>query len=360
MRVGLAATLVDGPESGAGRRWLALAEALAALGVEVVLFLPERARMRPRNVEVAVLPIPSSPTAVRVAAERIHLPRAIRKAGIHLLDTDHYPIPPVPKGTRLVATVHDLRALADVPGIPLHRRLLARRIYRSSVLRADAVVAVSAFTASEIERRLGIPRDRVAVVPNAADHLMPPAFPPPEADFLLHVGHVEPRKNLGVLVEALSLLGRRGSRPRLLLVGREGGKGTCLRLRRLAERIGVGDRLEFAGARTDAELPTLYASCLAAVFPSLYEGFGIPLLEAMRCGAPVLASAAGAHADVAGDAALLFDPSDPEELAARIASVAADPGLRARLREAGRRRAAKFSWRDSAQRLAEVYRSLAG
>lgn len=325
-----------------------------------MLFLPERARIEPRGVEVIRLPIPLSPAPARVAAERFHFPRAAKRSGIALLDTDHYPIPPLPRGVRLVASVHDLRALADLPGIALHRRLLARRIYRSSLARADAIVAVSAFTASEIEGRLGVPRERVSVVPNAADHLRAPETPPAPGDFLLHVGHLEPRKNLGLLVAALPLLERRGLRPRLLLVGREGTRGTVRRLRDLAARLGVGDLLELPGPRSDSELATLYASCLAAVFPSLYEGFGIPLLEAMRCGAPVLASNAGAHPEVAADAALFFDPRDPEELAARIASVASGGATRERLGEAGRRRAARFSWRESAEGLAALYRSLAG
>jgi len=361
LRVGLAATLVDGPESGAGRRWLSLARALPSFGIETVLFVPERVRSVPEagNLTVVRLPIPLRPLAARIAAERVRLPRAVREAGVAVLDIDHHPVPRLPPGTRVVFTVHDLRALADLPGIPLHRRLLARRVYRSSLERADAVVAVSAFTADEIEHRLGFQRQRIAVVPNAADHLDPPAAPPPLGGFLLHVGHLEPRKNLRLLVEALARLGRRGLRPRLLLVGREGRKGEARALLDLARELRVADRMEISGATSDADLPALYASCLAAVFPSLYEGYGIPLLEAMRCGAPVIASKSGAHPEVAGDAALFFDPRDPDDLAARIASVAGDEGLRARLREAGRRRSSAFCWRRSAERLAEVYRSLA-
>jgi glycosyltransferase involved in cell wall biosynthesis len=323
-----------------------------------VLFLPERARIEPRGVEVVRLPIPLSPSAARIAAERIHLPRAAKGSGVGLLDTDHYPIPPLPRGIRLVATVHDLRALADLPGIALHRRLFARRVYRSSLAKADAIVAVSEFTASEIAGRLGIPRGRVSVVPNAADHLRAPETPPAAGGFLLHVGHLEPRKNLDLLVEALPPLQRRGLRPRLLLVGREGRRGTVRSLRGLAARLGVGDLLDLPGARSDSELATLYASCLAAIFPSLYEGFGIPLLEAMRCGALVLASNAGAHPEVAAEAALLFDPRDPEDLASRIASAATGGATRERLVEAGKRRAAQFSWRNSAGNLAAVYRSI--
>ena len=322
-----------------------------------MLFLPERARIEPRGVEIVRLPIPLSPTAARVTAERIHLPRAAKGSGVGLLDTDHYPIPPLPRGIRLVATVHDLRALADLPGIALHRRLLARRVYRSSLARADAIVAVSEFTASEIAGRLGIPRGRVSVVPNAADHLRAPETRPAAGGFLLHVGHLEPRKNLRILLEALAILGNRGLQPRLVLAGREGRKGEARALRGLANRLGVARQVEMRGPVDEATLPALYASCSAAVFPSLYEGFGIPLLEAMRCGAPVLASRAGAHPEVAGDAALLFDPREAGELADQVESIEREPGLRARLGKAGAQRAATFSWRRSAERLAMVYGS---
>jgi glycosyltransferase involved in cell wall biosynthesis len=336
VRVGLAATLVSGPESGAGRRLLSLAPALADRGVEVVLFVsrwsPPPIEPRP-NLQVVPLPIPPRPTAVRSMAERFHLPRAAREAGVAILDSDHVPIPPL-RGAKTVATVHDLRALAGYA--PADRRLVARQIYRASLRRAAAIVAVSRFTAGEIERRLGVTGDRIAVVPNAGDHLAapePPSFP---GDTLVHVGHLEPRKHLDLLVEAFARVVRRGFPLRLALAGREGTRGAARHLLDLAARLGVRERVRIPGPVAEAELPRLYASCLAAVFPSVYEGFGIPLLEAMRCGAPVLASRAGAHPEVAGDAALFFEPDDEKGLAEEIERIVQEPATRERLREAGK------------------------
>ena len=363
MRVGLVATLVSGPASGAERRLLCLAPRLAARGIEVVLFVSDRIERFPLppgdRITFIPLGIPPRPALARAAAERLLLPRAVRRHRLDLLDIDHYPIPPI-RDTPVVATLHDLRHLGGHPRAPLARRLLARRVYATSLARAAAVVAVSAFTARQIEERLGVPRARLTVVPNAADHLESPVRPVAAGDSLLHVGHVEPRKNLEVLIEALPRLDARGIRLRIELAGREGKRGTVRRLRSRAARLGVDDRIRFAGRVPDSDLPRLYGACFAAVFPSKYEGFGIPLLEAMRCGAPVVASNAAAHPETGGDGALYFDPSDPGALASRVERLIREPASREAAREAGRARAAQFSWDRSAERLIEVYRTVAG
>jgi alpha-1,3-rhamnosyl/mannosyltransferase len=211
---------------------------------------------------------------------------------------------------------------------------------------------------------LSVPSDRIVVIPGAPD----PGFRPPgeravveakarwdlREPYVVHVGYQSPRKNLASLVRALALA--KASSLSLVLVGREGP--STPELKALAQERGLTERIRFLGYVEREALPSLYAGAACAVLCSLDEGFGLPALEAMACGAPVVATRVGSLPEVAQDAALWVPPNDDAALASAIDQVARDSGLSASLRDKGLKRAAEFSWERTARETVEIYRSL--
>jgi glycosyltransferase involved in cell wall biosynthesis len=177
--------------------------------------------------------------------------------------------------------------------------------------------------------------------------------PPRPGEYLLYLGRRDPHKNLDRLLGAYARLGREA--PELWLAGPADPAATAP-LRARAETLGIAERVRFLDGVPYAELPALLSGALALAFPSLCEGFGLPVLEAMACGAPVVTSKGSSLEEVAGDAALLVDPSSEGELAEALRSVVRDAGLRARLRERGLERAKAFRWERTGAETAAVLR----
>jgi glycosyltransferase involved in cell wall biosynthesis len=266
----------------------------------------------------------------------VALPRAARKRGIEVL---HCPTFRAPLSTAmpLVVTVHDLAVLRH-PGMfnqwsRHYSRLAVPRVAQAARL----VIAVSEFTRREVVELLRVPEKRVRVIPNAVAAPFAPEGPRAEGDYVLAVGTLEPRKNLVRVVEAAKRIGAE-----LRVVGARGWGGVDVN--------GAGVR--WLGFVDDDELAALYRGARAVAYPSLYEGFGIPVLEAMACGAPVVTSAGGATEEVAGNAAVLVDPLDAGAIAAGIEQAAARAH---ELREKGLARARKYSWDDVARQTRAAY-----
>ena len=258
-----------------------------------------------------------------------------------------------------VATIHDLMPL-DYPDqylaayVALFRRTVSR-IARD----ADALIAVSQYTKDSIVERLGVAPDRIVVVHHGVDDRFRPA---PAAQvsairrklglrgpYILFVGTAEPRKNLLHLVDAFALLCRR--RPgdlELVLAGKAAWGSASLQARITA--LGLGARIHLPGHIAGSDLPALYSGAAVFVLPSLAEGFGMPILEAMACGVPVVASNTTALPEVYGDAALGFDPTSSEAIALALERVLDDPTLRAGLVMRGLKRAACFTWEKAARK----------
>jgi glycosyltransferase involved in cell wall biosynthesis len=235
---------------------------------------------------------------------------------------------------------------------------------------ADRVIAVSEHTARDLEELLGVARERVRVVYEAAKTLYRPLddaavaavrrrYDAP-AGYLLFVGTIEPRKNLDTLLRALAALnsGRGGATvgevPPLLVVGRPGW--LYEETFRLVEALNLRGVVRFLGAASTEDLLGLYNGAVALACPSLYEGFGLPPLEAMACGTPVVCSDTSSLPEVVGDAGLLVPPLDVAAWAEALARVVADARLQAELRGRGVQRAKMFSWRRAASETLEVYR----
>lgn len=248
---------------------------------------------------------------------------------------------PIRSRAPLVVTVHDLAVFRLPEAFPPWTRTYSRLVVPRVVRAARIVAAVSEFTASELESVLRIPRERIRVVPNAPAESFVEHGPRADGDYVLAVGTLEPRKNLARAIEAAKRVGLP-----LRVAGMEGWGGV--------EAEGPG--VTWLGFATDDELARLYRGALCVVYPSLYEGFGIPVLEAMACGVPVVTSRGGATEEVAGGAAVLVDPYDVGSIADGIRDAIA---RRDDLRAAGLRRARDYTWDASAQLLLEAYEDAA-
>ena len=275
-----------------------------------------------------------------------------------LLWVPHYNAPLWHAG-RTVLTIHDIApiALPQILGNAL-KRGYARLLIQRAIQQASAILCVSNFTLSELTR-LGVPQEKLTVSHPGLDSAWPLSAPPHrEPDgvpYLLFVGNIKPNKNLGLLLGAFASIQDRVPF-RLVLAGRIQGLGTADSAV-LQQAASLGDRVHFTGEIDDATLQSLYAGAAALVLPSLYEGFGLPLLEAMQLGCPVLASSAASLPEVGGDAALYFDPHSVSDLAACLLQVS-DSAAMDSLRARGRLRVTHFSFARCAQQTAAVINRL--
>jgi glycosyltransferase involved in cell wall biosynthesis len=367
MRIAIDARLWGEPTSGIGRYTRFLVEALLAAA-------PDAGWILYTDRPVQDLPPRAEP---RCLLERRRLVWTLWTAARDLarrpVDLFHgvtgFELPRVRRTTRLVTTVHDLIPLRLPALVPRRHRWAVRTLLPGALQRAARVIAVSEATRAELLERYWLPPEQVVVVPEAADPRFAAATPDEAArvrdrhglagPYVLFVGLLEPKKNLPVLLEAVAALRRGGhwGATSLAIAGAAGWGDLALEAR--VARLGLDRVVRLLGAVPDADLPGLYAGAEAFAFPSLWEGFGLPVLEAMAAGAPVVASRRGAIPEVAGDAALLVEP-EVAPLAEALGRLLADAALRERLRAAGRERARAFSWERSARETLAVYRAALG
>lgn len=302
------------------------------------------------------------------AREQLVVPWAARRAGIDVLHVPHYVTPLLFPG-RLVVTVHDIIHVLFPEFLP-HRLGFgyARFLIRLAVRRARRVVTVSETTASDLRRLFGASGDRLRVIPNGVhESFFTPVDPTGEAarrarlgvdpPYLLHVGNHKPHKNAEGVLKAYHILASQDEEdlPPLIMAGGFEQGGT---LWQRAQAMGLGDRVRCLGHVEQDDLVALYRGAMAFVYPTLYEGFGLPVLEAMASGLPVVAGDVAAVREVAGDDAVRVNPRDVVAIAAAIRRVLDHPQLRASLAERGRRTAARYRWRQAAEATLAVYRAV--
>lgn len=269
-----------------------------------------------------------------------------------------------------VFTIHDLIFL-HFPQyhLPLNRWYLSLMLPRF-LRRADRLIAVSENTKRDVVKLMNIPPEKITVIYEGVN----PAFKPlgdPGAgarvrekyklpdQFLLYFATLEPRKNLATLLDAYhTLLGSGRTMPALVVAGRKGWLYQPI-FERVRE-LGLAERVHFTDWIDEQDAPVLMNAASTFIYPSLYEGFGLPPLEAMACGTPVICSNASSLPEVVGDGGLLFEPKDAGALATAITRVLGDEGLRAQLRERGIAQASKFTWERAARETLSVYRAVAG
>lgn len=307
---------------------------------------------------------PRSPIPIYSFAEQLRLPYWLRRGSGGLV---HYPSfnHPVIYPKRFVATVHDLIYYIDRKACPgALGRLYARVNFRSVALRARRILTGSEYVKGEIVRHLGVRPERVAVTYYGVDTAV---FRPVtgmaslhgvrkkygiEDEYVFYVGSHHPRKNLATLLEAFSGL-RNRKNIQLVIGGRTDPRWE--KLYYTADTPGLSGRVRFIGEVADEDLPALYTMARAFVFPSLAEGFGLPVLEAMACGTPVVASNTTSLPEVVGEAGLLVDPTDGGAWAEAIDGVLDDTALAEDFRKKGIYRAGIFNWEATARRTLRVY-----
>lgn len=286
------------------------------------------------------------------------------------LDLTHSPtLIPLPGRSKRIVTVYDLFFLDDPDRSVREARRVFARTVRASLAAADGILAISEFTRRSILDRFPVPEEKIAVAPLGLNPLLAVDVPAavlektrrkhglPER-FILFVGAVEKRKNLVNLLDALARVRRAGEPVDLVLAGREGEASA--EVGAAVERFGLGPAVRMLGYLPDAEVRDLYRLARLFVFPSLCEGFGLPLLEAMAAGLPSAVSRTGALPEVGGDAAAYFEPEDPEDIARVLIELLGNEPKRRELAERGRRRASGFSWAETARRTLAFYERTAG
>lgn len=353
VRVALDATPLSVPLAGIGRYTAELSRHLAEArpDAEVVLLSdqPFRAPQGPPNLR-------ADPRPARGLERRwwsAGLPLRLRRMQATLFHGTDYAVPLL-GSVPAVLTIHDLSPLRFPDWLPQSARRIARRLPRMAA-RARAVVVPSERVKEEVVETLRLPPAGVFVTPLAAA----PCFRPQPrrtrvgSPYILFAGAIEPRKNLPGLLRAFTRL----ARPELRLVLAGPQAWGWQQVMATIAALGLQWQVTVAGQVSDPELAALYAGAALFVYPSLYEGFGLPVVEAMACGVPVVTSRDTAAADVAGDAALLVDPRSEDQIAEAMRRVLDDAELAENLRRRGLARAAEFSWKRTAELTWQVYES---
>ena len=367
MIVGFDATTLAGRVSGVGYYTTRLMESLARMAgngsLDRLVVLSNRRVEKPEGGCVDVCE--TGRCAVRSVWMQFVLPRILRRLRPQLVHYTNY-LAPIATQVPYVVSIHDM-SLTILPGShTLKKRLLTSALVPTVARRARLVLTPSESSRRDVIALLGIDSGRVRVVPYApacatkpvqdAQHLAraykvrPPYF--------LYVGTLEPRKNLLRSLRAFSAVSSSFPDHRFVIVGQKGWKYAAI-LREASRGILEG-RVLVLGYVPETDLPALYTHATAFVYPSLYEGFGLPVLEAMACGTPVLTSDTSSLAEVASDAALLVDPEDEAAIAEGLRRLAAEERLRRELARRGMARAATFSWERTARETLSAYQEAVG
>lgn len=273
-------------------------------------------------------------------------------------------IAPALKNIATVATVYDLYHVRHPESVePRHR--VSRQALKTNLNAVSGVIAISAFTKSDLVDSLGISPEKIEVVPLGVDTRIFRPLPgcaeylknrfALEDEYLLHVGTLENRKNLLPMLDAFNMIRARHPHLKLVLAGNP-GKGFEL-IREKMQKLNIEKSVRHLGyLDADQDLPYLYGGASAFVFPSIYEGFGLPILEAFACGVPVAASNCTSIPEVAGDSALLFDPLQPDDIAEKVLRILEDSGLAQTLTDKSAERAKGFTWAETAKRTLGIYK----
>jgi glycosyltransferase involved in cell wall biosynthesis len=299
----------------------------------------------------------------------LSFPIALYKTGVDLLHVQ-YTAPPI-SPRPIVVTVHDLSYEHFPQFFTARERFFFRRTIPHTSRRARMVLTGSEYSRQDIIHTYRIPPGKVVVTPYGAEGRFAPVGDPMELerlrkkygierDYLLSVGNLQPRKNLARLIQAYSRLRESVEefRSQLVIVGKKAW--LYKNIFHTVHRSGFSGDVILTDYVPDEDLPGLYSGAIAFVYPSIFEGFGLPVLEAMACGAPVITSNSSSLPEVVGEAGLMVDPYDEEALSRAIQRVTEDGSLRAQLSGAGLRQAAKFSWDRAAKLTLAVYEQVAG
>jgi glycosyltransferase involved in cell wall biosynthesis len=377
MRIGIDAKVLACRAGGVGRYATNLVHSLLTLTAtrpgkaEFVLFTaPQTSRKLldgfPKTFDEHGCAVKSS-----VLRALVSLPGGIRRQRIDVFHgLDHVGIPFFRTRSKYVVTLHDVMPVMLPRMFPRKHRWVVTAALTRVCRQADVVIVPSQAVQRDVLEHLGVPEERLMVIAEGCEARFSAAVEPARleqvrttyglpASYVLFVGTLEPRKNLTSLLHAFAQLRHRTQiDPTVQLVVAGARSWRDAAIYRTIKALGLEEAVCLPGFIGDADLPDLYRGAALFVFPSLYEGFGLPILEAMGCGVPVIASNTSAMPEVAGDAALLVDPHDAEALATAMAALLHDTTLRERQRARGLQRVRSFTWDLAARKTFEVYRSL--
>jgi glycosyltransferase involved in cell wall biosynthesis len=382
MRLGINGFFRNRETTGSGQYVHHLVDGLLRLpvGPECVLFRPGRSERRQNPMDTAgrmqefflAPPIPLTENLSKVWFEQISFPRACLDQQINVAHVPYF-APPLRYGRGMVVTIHDLIPLI----LPAYRGSFLVRLYTRLVAagarQARAIITDSEASRQDILDLLNVPPAQVHVVYLAASEMFKPVgdaqtlemtrekYNLPQ-EYILYLGGFDQRKNVATLILGFArMIENTGAKAHLVIAGRPPTQNSAFfpDPRPTVERAGVQERVSFIGWVPEEDKPALYSEAEMFVFPSLYEGFGLPPLEAMSCGAAVIASDRGSLPEIVGEAGLLVDPLDVDGLAAAMTALAEDKGRRAELAAKGLDRAQRFSWQKTVAETLEVYRSVA-
>lgn len=319
------------------------------------------------GIQSLVSPVPTDRPLVRIAWEQLALPLVARRQRFDVLHGTVNVLPLLASAPGVI-TVHDLSFLRLPERLAGARVRYLKAAVAASVRKAQGVIAVSYHTSQELMELLAVPPERIQVVPSGVDARFQPMPAETVADFrrehfqgrpfILHVGTLEPRKNLDVLLRAFAAARAAGDLPHVLAL--VGGRGWMYQpLFALVAGLGLQQHVAFLDFVPAEELPLWYNSSDLFAYPSAYEGFGLPVLEAMACGAPVITTAGSALGELVGSAGMTVQPGSSEALEAAITRVLEDATLRDEMSRLGRMRAAEFSWERTARETVAVYEQVA-
>ena len=372
MRIGLDGLPLTAAKTGVGHYTYELARALASAepsGEFEIVYPSTYATVRPDAPNSPLLPPNLKLNRVRVGPMGRHwwsagLPRYIRRSHLELFHGTNYDVP-LWRRCATVLTIHDLSQLLHPETHEKRSVSRARRRLPLMSRTADAIITPTESVRVDVCELLKVSPSKVFAIPEAARACFKPLSSAETADarrrlgigdeFLLTVGTLEPRKNLGLLISAFAELAKDRPENAIQLVIAGGRGWLSSPLFEAIEKSPVRDRIVLTDYLHDDELQALYSSCRAFVYPSIHEGFGLPPLEAMACGAAVIASRIPTLEETTGAAALLFDPKSISELTANILELIDNENARRELAAAGQRRAAEFSWEKTAQLTWDVY-----
>ena len=363
MKIALSTTMIQGGRSGVAQYVLALLRELIPLCGEhelsVLVLEKDLPLFEFAAPHVRLVPVSERwRSAVKnILWHQAVLPQWLRREGIDVLHVPSYRRLVAHAPCATVATIHDLAPFHVSAKYDAARMFYGRVVVKHLARRQNRVVAISRQTSGDIERFFGIPASSQSLVHNGIDHarFCPGESKAPERPYFLYVSRLEhPAKNHVRLIEAFDQFRKRTKLEwDLVLAG--GDWHGAEHIRAAARQSGSAAHIRFPGFVPDADLPALYRSAGAMVYPSLFEGFGLPPVEAMACGCPVVSSSAGALDEVIGDAALRIDPNDPVSIADALVEIASNPARRERLRELGLANARRFDWAVTARRMLGIY-----
>ena len=371
MNVLIDATGITRNKAGVGVYAKSLIEALIALEGRLRLFIlaqdDDLDLDYSRHIAVTMIWVPGRffrKLPLRFLLEQIGIPLLASKHKIDVIHSLHYSFPIVCFGARQVVTIHDM-TFFDMPEVHVRFKVFYFRLFiRAAIRFADGLIFVSHSARRDCEARLGSPRGNSYVIHHGKSEAFHSNLDAETvhqirerygltSEFVLYIGTIEPRKNLVRLVSAFASIAAADPNIKLVIAGMKGWMYDSLF--QTVGRLGLETRVIFTGFIPEADKPFLMAAARVFIYPSLYEGFGIPVLEALACGVPTITSNTSSLPEVAGDAALMIDPLQTTEIAEAIKTLLTDHGLREQLRAKSKRQAEQFTWERTAALTLKAY-----